>query len=120
MAWEWSHSPEAYQNVRDNLELLSKEILIECLAEFREKELGDADDDREDFGADYDNYVKELTEDKFHTAETLAGELWPKIEELRTCDNGGHDAHLCPYGCGGHKVSFSSQEELAAEEGADE
>jgi len=119
MAWEWSHSPEAYTNVRDNLELLTKEILIECLAEFREKELGDADDDRELYGDDYNDFVRELTEDKFHTCESLARELWPKVEELATCDNGGFDSWICPDGCGGHKVSFSSAEELA-EESTDE
>ena len=107
MAWDWSHANEAYQNAYDNIHLLDKETIVTCLAEFREKELSDIYEDRVDFGEDYENYVKELNECGCST-ETLANELWEKVESLAICDNGGFDAWMCPYGCGCHKVSFSA------------
>ena len=46
---------------------------------------------------------------------SLAESIWPRMEELATCTNGGWEAYCCPYGCGPHMVTFSSADELREE-----
>ena len=85
MAWEWSHTPEAYTNAYDNLCKKSKKFLRECAVEWAEHE-----------------GVKPPPADV--PKENLAEHVWTKAEEQRTCDNGGFNAWACPGGC--HTVSF--------------
>ena len=59
---------------------------------------------------EYEYYVARLTRDSFHTVETLAAKLWLRVETLATCDNGGHMAWICPFGCECHKISFDEIE----------
>lgn len=115
MSWEWSHTPEAYQNARDNLGRRSLKVLIEILAEWH---ASGQDTIYSQVGLDADLFHKEV---KRLQAEAKAGRLskdsladliWEKMERLRTCTNGGHSAHCCPFGCGCHMVSFSTPQEL--------
>lgn len=100
MAWEWSHSPEAYSNARDNLHAESREFLEVAFAEVK------ASKPQEYGGHDLDlaEYEKQLEFAKTLASETLADAIWEFAEQHRTCENGGHEAHVCPHGC--HTVSF--------------
>lgn len=159
MAWEWSHSAEGMQNVRDNTALLPRDELEVIYAEWKacdavyhtalaEREAGkqrlreicetynsDADvwpsevadeydelTDRLDTpeptwdsnAFDQDAYTTAIEDAKFLTDDVLADYVADRAEEHAMCDNGGHDAWVCPSGC--HTVSFSSREELEQEE----
>jgi hypothetical protein len=102
MVWEWSHTQEAYDNVRANIQLQPKEWLWVVYAEWLTFEkCGDKFD--EDF---YDRELALATE---RDSESLAEEIWEKVDRLRSCENGGFEAWGCPYGCGCHLVSFDAE-----------
>ncbi len=120
MVWSWSHTQEAYQNAEDNLRQLPRETLEIIFAEWRAaQEKGGVINT---FHAGWNQkkydralaYAKAMPEDFFE--ETIVDFIWNKMQEWATCENGGFDAHCCPYGCGCHTVSFSTPEELAEQE----
>ena len=96
MAWEWSHTPEAYENALRNFKALPTHELCVIAAEW------DADD--------VDGFNHELYVQKFKEYEERGfvdeSALWDKISGQRTCDNGGFNAWVCPYGC--HTVPFDA------------
>ena len=97
MAWEWSHTQEAYDNARDNLESLSLESLHIIWAEIKSYQ----NDDKwnwERFYNDNLDLAKRLS------YNCLLDDIWDYMDNFRTCDNGGFNAWCCPYGC--HTVSF--------------
>ncbi len=109
MAWEWSHTIEAYDNARANVDDLPKRRLLEILREW-------AYDDREKSGRlrtragakrpagfRLPKGIRKLTRGY------LAELVWQRAEEHRTCTNGGHEAYVCPDGC--HTVSFDRARE---------
>ena len=100
MAWSWSHTVEAYENARRNLGKLRKGELNVIYAEW------EAHTSREeDEGAfDEPKYKAALTAARKIPADILADAIWERAEELATCDNGGFNAWVCPFGC--HTVSF--------------
>jgi hypothetical protein len=116
MAWEWSHTEEAYRNVERHLECLSQEELITIWAEW----CALADAEHYEGGFNEDVYTK--TVEKFQrmrdpvnlpqaiynraAGEIQVGRRWYG----RTCDNGGFNAWVCPYGC--HTVPFDSPDEV--------
>ncbi len=108
MAWSWSHTHEAYENARNNLERLPREKLEVIYAEWLAAE-GDIHfcprlNDR--------RYLKALHgRAKQKTTEELVEFIWEKASEFATCTNGGWQAYMCPFGCGCHMVSFSPEEE---------
>ena len=119
MSWEWSHTNEAYENARDNLEKLSADTLAVIMAEW------DAFEPNEHFSSssstlNLEKYKQRL---KYHRLQlrsgldkqALANSIWDRAEKLRTCDNGGHNAWMCPFGCNRHRVSFSTFAERMAE-----
>ena len=92
MAWEWSHSQEAYDIARKNLNKKSKAWLAECLAEWQCKS-GEP--------------VEFQTLAKLNmslTKEQLALCVWENAEVQRTCENGGYSPWMCPHGC--HTVEW--------------
>jgi hypothetical protein len=108
MAWGWSHTIEAYQNARDQLDVLPIDTLRVIWAEWhahtsREEDPGAFNEKRYRkarrraetiymrLGADFQQ-------------ERLAEYVWECMEQLATCDNGGWNAWACPYGC--HTVPF--------------
>jgi hypothetical protein len=110
MSWEWSHSPEAYANARENLAKLDKVTLRTIYAEI---EAAQKDDD-----GNYKTSSTTLDSTKFNfqymesrqlSKAVLVDRIWDFMEEFRTCDNGGHLAWCCPYGCDAHKVSFEEE-----------
>lgn len=96
MAWEWSHTPEAYANVEKNIYKLSLKKLREIYSEWQ-AHLGDSDLDEVEYEAAL-KFSKSLSKDH------LADFIWQKTCSWRTCDNGGYNAHVCPFGC--HTVPF--------------
>lgn len=111
MAWSWSHTHEAYDNARTNLENLSKEKLEVIFAEWRAAQ---------GKGGIVDNVNPQFSQKKYDRAlayaktlyhDTLVEFIWEKMSEWATCENGGFDAHSCPFGCGCHTVSFDPPED---------
>jgi len=102
MAWEWSHTAEAYYDARRNLENESREFLDVCLAEWQASREGRF---QREFRAN--RYDRTLAWVQKQPADVVADMIWEKAEEQRTCDNGGWNAWMCPFGC--HTVSFSCE-----------
>lgn len=95
MAWEWSHTDEAYAYAREHVSRLSKGTLLTVLREW-------AYQDRETAGRPgsfrLPAGVRRLNQ------STLADLVWDRAEEYHTCSNGGWEAYVCPDGC--HTVPF--------------
>jgi|SRR5688572_33333795 len=108
MTWEWSHAPEAYAAAEENLGLLSRKRLLEIAAEWRANV-----NTEEEKGFDEVLYRKALKDLAEKTNEALIADIWRRAEEQRNCTNGGWKAHMCPFGCDPHMVSFSYQDEEA-------
>ena len=116
MAWEWSHSAEALEAARQNVQDLPKDKLLEILSEWQYHDMEQAiesasntafeNDEDEDAATanfpapsfDLPDHIKALSED------VLADSVWERMESLATCSNRGHLAWCCPDGC--HTVSF--------------
>lgn len=106
MAWSWSHSPEAYNNARQNVFNRDREWLQVVWAEWQatiphpEHGIG--------FHAELDlaKYESLMVEAKALSDEALAESIWERAVELGHCTNGGWEAWCCPFGCGCHTVSF--------------
>lgn len=106
MSWEWSHTPDAYENARAHVRALDRAD-VECILSEWFAYDADGEDvalatfDRTNKRAHAD--VERLGIDWGHDA------IWERAEGLRTCDNGGHAAWLCPWGC--HTVPFAPPED---------
>ena len=96
MAWSWSHTNEAYENAFKNLTEKPKEWLVEVYAEWLT-----------DFGSeDWEvQHIRHTCHGNALSWDVLVDFIWEKAEEKATCDNGGHNAWMCPEGC--HTVPFS-------------
>jgi len=102
MAWEWSHTAEAYADVEMNLRELSKTKLRIIWSEW---EAWDGNTSSTS-GFDEAKYKVAMKTAKTLPADILADAIWEKASAFRTCTNGGHEAWLCPFGCGCHMVPF--------------
>lgn len=47
--------------------------------------------------------------------DAIVDDIWERASNLATCDNGGFNAWMCPFGCDCHTVSFSTFSERMAE-----
>lgn len=105
MTWEWSHTAEAYADAEHNLHNLPVDELRIIWAEWKAKA------NREDYadGFDSDRYDAALIDAGEMNAEQLADAIWENASEQRDCSNGGHEAYMCPFGCGPHCVPFDRQ-----------
>ena len=86
MAWEWSHTQEAYDEAREILGTWDRHDLIYAIIE----------DETEDFeGNGLEDFrlkrVMELTE---LPTDILADHAWSIAETNRTCSNGGHELYV--------------------------
>lgn len=103
MVWEWSHTQEAYDNVKENINSLSVESKHEIYAEWMAFKCVNAEDDG---GGPWCNICYNYT--AHHSPDKMPSDIEQVIydyaEEAANCDNGGFDAWVCPYGC--HTVPF--------------
>lgn len=119
MAWEWSHTVEAYQNVRDNILSIgekadngnteAQEWIREVWCEW-ESHNPDADD------ADHEGYspllyVQAKQADVNLSYSEMAYIVSHRAERQALCEKGGHKAWACPYGCMCHLISFDRETE---------
>lgn len=102
MAWEWSHTAEAYRNAELNLQDLDPAELRIIWAEWK------AYDPHEFTGSKFNHhkYPQALLDASPLGPVRLASDIWRWASEQATCDNGGFNAWVCPFGCGCHKVPF--------------
>jgi len=100
MAWSWSHTAEAYEAVRLNILDLPRDTLQIIWAEWRGSEYEDWS------GWQFDNeaYEAALAEADNLPGDVLAEEIYERAYGNSTCDNGGWNAWVCPFGC--HTVPF--------------
>lgn len=108
--WEWGHSPEAYDNVRENLHDLPHEELVEIMGEWDAYEA--AGESSSLMSADFDAVDK--TKYAHLPNDVLADAIYKKAEKLSNTDNGGFHFWVCPYGC--HKVSADANQENPIDE----
>ena len=115
MAWSWSHSQEAYDAARYNLEQLDRETLEIIFAEWRAAQgKGGIIDDFNAF--DQRKYDRALKHAATLPGDVLVDFIWEHAENASTCDNGGFELWMCPHGCGCHCVSCDFPDELDADE----
>lgn len=122
MAWNWSHTTEAYENARGNVLDIARDDPMQTLVILAEWEATAIGDDSFDFpefsekeyrksfkrnGKRY--YRARETGMDLHFLEGIAETIWDKASEFQTCDNGGYNAWICPYGC--HSVPFDREED---------
>lgn len=96
MAWEWSHTEEGLDRAYKNLSGLSKKELLVILREWQHH-------DDEEAGKDNPAFRLKFNGGKL-PKDVLIDAVWERMESLRTCTNGGHEAYCCPDGC--HTVAF--------------
>ena len=106
MTWEWSHTNEAYDNVRAQIYARPTEWLRECWAEIKARTV--ADDGCDEDGFNNLRYDNALVEAATLPDDTLADDIERFASEQRRCTNGGWRAHCCPWGC--HDVPFDPVE----------
>lgn len=104
MSWEWSHTDEAYQNAREQLNQVSDDDLRIIFGEWWAHAHREDRDTVGKPGLSLYQEGRNLAQNLEPFA--LAAFIWKRMSKLRTCDNGGHRAWACPYGCEPHKVSF--------------
>lgn len=106
MAWEWSHTPEAYEAAKLNMQELDRETREIIAAEW----IGTPKDEFGGYGFSIDmdmkRYWKATCRVKRWTDERLNEFIWWNMVNLATCTNGGYEAYCCPHGCGPHLVPF--------------
>jgi hypothetical protein len=90
MAWQWSHTEQAYHNAKENLYTLDKQTLAECLVEWKLR-----------IGVDVPDYDSLVEMYKGLLQCQLVEKVWDfmsSYEHGRTCDNLGFDAWVDPDG----------------------
>jgi hypothetical protein len=112
MAWEWSHTAEAYEYARQQIESqFSLDDLRVILAEIaaRSTEPGTVGFDVDKYESQYKELVdRTMWQDVDGLREWWLDLVWEFADEQRTCDNGGWNAWVCPFGC--HTVPFGPEE----------
>ncbi len=96
MTWGWSHTAEGQANARAQVQAKDREWLTVCWAEIQ------AQDSLGEFNEAL--YATALNDAEALPDDVLATAIWDFMEEQSLCDNGGFNAHCCPFGC--HTVPF--------------
>ena len=129
MAWEWSHTAEAYEYAESRLKKMRIGLIREIWAEWQtyqkaqkeaweeaRKEAEEEDwpepthvNESDDFDQDYYKEMLKEAKTDYYSKESLCIDIWHWAKELATCTNGGWEAWMCPYGCGCHMVPFSKE-----------
>jgi hypothetical protein len=84
MAWQWSHTIEAEENAKQNLYNLDKEVLADCLVDWKVQTGVEV--------VDYDSTVEMYTGLPMTRLVELVWDYMSHWEHGRTCDNGGFNA----------------------------
>jgi hypothetical protein len=122
MAWEWSHTEDAYEAVHQQLQdkadsaadgdREAQEWLLTVWAEWNAEDWRDwRSCDRFDPRA-YGKALRaahKLTRRNVDGWHQLAEDIWENSQTLRFCTNGGWEAYVCPSGCGCHLIPFSPE-----------
>lgn len=112
MAWEWSHTNEAYAAAEQNTRALPRRTLLIILREwaYQDRETAGGSPHQGSIGPSGRVRGFRLPAGlRRLPTDVLADLVWQRAEEYRTCSNRGFDAYLCPDGC--HTVPFHSTEE---------
>jgi hypothetical protein len=110
MAWSWSHTQQAYADAHENLSNLDKPTLEIIFSEWRSAQVKHGTIPASPI-FNQRSYDRALKHAAILDHDTLVEFIWEKASELATCENGGFEAWMCPYGCGSHCVSFNLPEE---------
>ena len=110
MTWGWSHTAEAYANAQRQVESKDRRWLVEVWAEIQAA-VPAAEDWQEPEYSD-SRFERAKNDAEEISNEGLASAIWEWASEDRTCDNGGFNAHCCPWGC--HTVPFDAIGEVPA------
>jgi len=119
MAWQWSHSDEAYATVEKQLHDKAEKadkgntdeaewlcvVWAEWMASNWKEHLEDVDLDSERYVSELDK-AKKLAEEFGY--DELATAIWQRSSNWATCTNGGWAAHMCPFGCHCHMLPFTA------------
>lgn len=106
MAWSWSHTLEAYEYARSQIQDLGRENLEMIYAEWMAAEATDEEGSEPVFNSE--KYDTALSRARYLPDDMLADHIWDRASEAATCDNGGFRAWACPWGC--HTVPFSREQ----------
>ncbi len=90
MAWEISHSPEAWDAARTNLEGWTRDQLVEALTD----DAFEAAENNEQSGSEAADLLGDLLEENEVAHDTLVDMAIRSIELHMTCTNGGHEFYI--------------------------
>lgn len=108
MAWEWSHTDDAYRGAARQVERLPRRELLVILREWAYYDREVRGTIRHRHGARRPAGFR-LPNGLARLSQPMLAELvWQRAEEHRTCTTGGRAAYTCPYGC--HTVPFEAPE----------
>lgn len=110
MAWSWSHTDIAYHAAHENLQDLPLVTLHVMYAEWRASGFGTKRFDPVRTRLDFRRYWDALRYAVDLPHDVLVDAIWEWSAEFATCDNGGFNAWLCPFGCMPHCVPFDRRE----------
>lgn len=102
MAWGWSHTQEAYDNLRRQIAVQDREWLEIVYAEWRCAK----------FDKYHEAHFRQKVYDRalIHVKKLPDGYLrkfiYEQSERQALCTNGGHLAWCCPFDCGPHELPF--------------
>lgn len=108
MAWEWSHTDDAYRDAARQVERLPRRELLVILREWAHYDREARGRIRQRSGAKRPAGFRLPNGLARLPRPTLAELVRQRAEEHRTCTNGGWEAYACPYGC--HTVPFEAPE----------
>lgn len=103
MAWEWSHTAEAYAYARQQVMTMNVETLRVVWAEWRAR-VADPDNPCSEDGFSQKKYRKAIRRSFTTPIEDMRTTVWEASEAQALCTNGGWEAWVCPWGC--HTVPF--------------
>jgi hypothetical protein len=111
MSWEWSHTSDALEIARQNVHNRGLKTLRVIWSEWQAYTGDGSSCSTSEFDAE--KYKAAMKQSKGIPKDALADAIWERMEQFRTCTNGGHEAWACPFGC--HTVPFSTFSERMAE-----
>ena len=94
MAWEWSHTQEAYDEAREILGTWERADLIGAIVEDESDVFMDRETNEGKSVEDYRLERFAYWNDSFFTEDVLAELAWTIAEKNHMCSNGGHELYV--------------------------